>query len=424
MKLRLEIWKRSILSHTPGTQLFRRAYQRRILKLARKRLDLFKGLHTLDSQTKQRLLRPIRHSENRLSTVTTLQNDIDNIAINVIAVLAVSWLYISNSTTTGMWYNINHSLLTRVSIWTISCFFSPIVLIMLMLPFTVKLHRYLNFASFRLGWMSVVFIIYSMLVYRVNSGNLSPEKPLGIILINALVGGFGCLLVGLFLSLIVALPVRLSLYRRKRKLYPDLLIIDRLLTMLSHVENNTIAWNKLRFKQHLLFNTEQIAALMQHDLPLQLKSGDIATDLWISERFRKIAAAIRGLKKWIVTPKSDTREQFKEHLANCLIYAASGDWDSFEQSEPEKLSHPQHWRSQIGTTVRVIISGTTPIFIWGIVQQTVLAIEGAIAEYVTIGVILWAVITFLTSLDPLYGSKITAIREITQLLPFSSGKKE
>jgi len=54
-----------------------------------------------------------------------------------------------------------------------------------------------------------------------------------------------------------------------------------------------------------------------------------------------MAATLRSQKKWLLSPKYDTRDYLLESLKINLISVATGNRDSFEKSELEILTRSQ-----------------------------------------------------------------------------------
>jgi hypothetical protein len=148
----------------------------------------------------------------------------------------------------------------------------------------------------------------------------------------------------------------------------------------------------------------------------------LTSDEWFEETTHQIAVAIRAKKIWILTPKSDTYSYLVKSMSDILVAVASGNWDALEKSKPEKISARQLWSARFKNFTRVIIAGAMPLpVIWGI-QNSSLALSKPMSDYVIGGAILWALFTVLTSIDPLFGTKVNTFKEVINILPIP-GKK-
>jgi hypothetical protein len=162
---------------------------------------------------------------------------------------------------------------------------------------------------------------------------------------------------------------------------------------------------------------EEAATCIQNGLSRQYWSGDGIIDLWLQDTATRQAASLRELKKWVLIPKSDTRNQFIVRIVAGLSQITSGNWDALEQRDPEKISRLQWWRSHAVAALRALYQGGLPVLgLWAF-QQTSLAFKGEYATYVTAAVFLWAMWVLITTYDPFLAAKITTFKEVVQSLP-------
>lgn len=116
--------------------------------------------------------------------------------------------------------------------------------------------------------------------------------------------------------------------------HPDAVVADELLRILETVEKSPAEWGQLRGRNRVLRSLELAARCLERNLPYRLRGQDAETDLWLREKGTRQAAAVRGLKRWVLVPKPDTREHFIERIAQDLVRTTVGDWDGLECAEP------------------------------------------------------------------------------------------
>ena len=116
-------------------------------------------------------------------------------------------------------------------------------------------------------------------------------------------------------------------------------------------------------------------------------------------------------------PRADTRERVACRLARSITYIAAGEWDSLCEGDATNIvSHPRRLLGAI-RGFSAMITGLAPLgVLWGI-QQTTLALQGDTLRNVTVGAIVWALISFLLVLDPYVSTKLAILRELTDTLP-------
>ncbi|HEX2209947.1 MAG TPA: hypothetical protein VHG93_19890 [Longimicrobium sp.] len=116
--------------------------------------------------------------------------------------------------------------------------------------------------------------------------------------------------------------------------HPDAVVADELLRILETVEKSPAEWGQLRGRNRVLRSLELAARCIERNLPARLPSQDAETDRWLREKAAKQAAALRGLKRWVLVPRPDTREHFIQRISQDLVRTTVGDWDGLECAEP------------------------------------------------------------------------------------------
>ena len=78
----------------------------------------------------------------------------------------------------------------------------------------------------------------------------------------------------------------------------------------------------------MILQLEEIAVCLERFMPKRLRcGGDVATAQHVRRIYGKAGSAIRDLKKWVATPRADTREQLILRITECLFLVKSGNWD-------------------------------------------------------------------------------------------------
>jgi hypothetical protein len=212
--------------------------------------------------------------------------------------------------------------------------------------------------------------------------------------------------------------------RRAQRIYTGTFLVTEFFSALADVEGTTARdWADINFRKKVIARLEKVATCVERVIPAQMRSGNPATDQWLSESAEEMAAGVRALAKWVMTPKADTREQLVTRLASNLVHAARGDWDGFERAKPERLSRPDLIRTRGANLLKAAALASIPILVLLAVKRLGLAPDGTVLTYLTVGGYVWAALTLLSGLDPAYGAKITAIKDITGFLPLPGKSK-
>ena len=214
-----------------------------------------------------------------------------------------------------------------------------------------------------------------------------------------------------------------GLRMRQKRLAPNAVIADLFLEVLSMTEKREREWKEVAFKRDVIRKLEEIADCIEKDLPSRLRSGNAATDVWQKQTAIQMSAGVRNLMSWVYTPKEDTRQQFLNRVSGYLALVVTGDWDGFERAEPQTVSRPELLRSRLRAAVIAVVSALVPLLVLVVVKRLNL-IEGVILSYLTVGAFIWTGLSLLSQVDPSYGSKLTAIKDISSLLPLPKRDKD
>lgn len=250
----------------------------------------------------------------------------------------------------------------------------------------------LSFLLIQLPVLGVFLIIYIFLLISLVGlawliiGNFRNELLLAIILIIFLV----ILLIKLLNYMFNLSKVLLDnlIVRWKKSRYTLPFIVENLTYILFDYGRQDEYMDKkyirrlmdMTYKRRLILKLEDTAKCIESYLPRWFHTGDVATDIWIEERFKQIAAALREKEKWLLTPKEDTYDYFITSIASTLLYFVEDNWDALELREPEKLTRPP-LRTSIVTFIlnalKPILIAVLPVVGFIIFQHTSLALTGA-----------------------------------------------
>jgi hypothetical protein len=268
-----------------------------------------------------------------------------------------------------------------------------------------------GFSLFQLIWLGFVVSLYVFFLYRfLKPASASPPSFPVLIIIEGIVG-FLAYSAAVGVASLAILRIRNAQKRRINSLYPDAMLIHGLQNIAYLLRTRPTTWNELKFKCELMTELESIASCVQNNLPRRLKSGDALTDVWIRERSMQIAAAIRSLKQWIVTPKLDTYDGLCSRVTDTFLQAVDGNWDGLERIAPPKLSQRQLYARVTGIVGGILLSALPLVGLY-LLQKSQFKLQGTIADYVTLVAIAWAVVSLLSTLDPAFSAKLSAVKDI------------
>jgi len=246
--------------------------------------------------------------------------------------------------------------------------------------------------------------------------------PLPVRLLLLAVGQAGLFYVAflaLFLPLFVLRETRTA--TAPRRAHPDAFVAHQIIIALLVLEDGRGDLSD-RTKLRLLGLLDPAARSMQDVTPPMYRSSDLAMDVWLTDSARQWAAALSELKKWVITPKHDTREHLTRHLASQFALFVTGTWDGLERKEPETVSRRRVGRALIAVTVRTVLTASIPILALLLLQRSPLALAGAAAASATLTVAVFALVVILSAFVPDLDMYIATMKSLLNLVTF--GKNE
>jgi hypothetical protein len=410
-------------------KLLRRRFARKVRAKAKEKQRNFLILSSLDAEAKQKLVGSVAHLHVQLAALDTWNGFVR------IAVLPLFLLTIYASILIGPWLlglslplyqdKFLHDWTDNISnigaAWLLGWF-------VLMLPWFLRLFvsrraaEYFQFSNLMLAWMIGGTLVYAAIASGViMRGGDTPSTY------ERAVGTAGVSIVA-FTSVTYAGAFSLAFFNnvlsvRRKRLWPNAVVAELLLEVLQKTEKQKREWKSIEFKREIIRKLEEIADCIERHFPWRLRSGNPGTDFWQRQTAEQISAGVRNLMRWVYTPKEDTRQEFIKRVSSYLVLAISDDWDGFERVEPPTVSRPELLRSRLKTAVTAVFSALVPLAVLLIVKQLNL-IEGPVLTYLTVGAYIWTGLSLLSNVDPSYGSKFAAIKDISSLLPLPKRDKD
>jgi hypothetical protein len=200
---------------------------------------------------------------------------------------------------------------------------------------------------------------------------------------------------------------------------PDSGLVHGLLDILYRVKQEAPEWTKADFRVQIAARLEAAAVCMEFDLTRKLRGLDVVTDAWMRGQARRIASGLRAKKRWLLTPRPESRDRFIEQMSIALNHAARGEWDGLlKLEEPENRTPAEERRSGLkswlGTLLEAVLPGAL-LFAYYRLFHAGHSGGASPPEYMIYGSAIWATFTLLGTLDPLINARISAFREVVQM---------
>jgi hypothetical protein len=279
--------------------------------------------------------------------------------------------------------------------------------------------NHVGFALWAFSWVGICVIAVAVISLLYRGG--APSTPVAVLL-NAPLGTLAWMTT---MASLVSLCLMFSDLRRRLfvALHPDTFVANRLLELIALLEERPERWQKVAFRSLLPERIEEIAACVEHRIPELVRTRNPHTDGVQRQVMREIANAIRSLQTWVLTPKEDTREWLVLRLAEALACVVTAEWDGLERREEELARVPVSWKAALVDWLKAIASAVIPIALF-LVFRTPLHLTEPFAQYIKICLLLWTALVLVARVDPLFGVKVTALKNTLSLFKLSSAKKE
>ena len=408
---RFAVWGRDyLLSLLPGTWRFRRRVQHFLLKTTNKYIQTFSNLKTVDRQEKLLIKHKMRHYAHEQAKLEVLGYFILMLFLAPVfwTILLLPFLVIY---TVARWLDQMTALPDEYFIYAGAGFFLAMVIVKgKLLDISRTLARYFLGVG---AWDFLILCFLSIFIV-IDFNRLS--TGLAVKPVNGMALGIGALIL-----VLDSLLVFIHLFERATNWFdigvvnysgPSAIIAYRLVFTIDLIESEASQWSNFAFKSRLMAWLEIIARRIETYVPRRMRSGDLATDRWIQADMKKIAAEFRYYKLWVASPYPDTRQELLKQLSRSLALAASDNWAALPRREADQTAARSLWLWRAANFARFIVSAGLPGLIFYAIQQTQFAIQPPIADYLTVGAVIWAILAMISVIDPDYNQKLSSLKTI------------
>jgi hypothetical protein len=202
--------------------------------------------------------------------------------------------------------------------------------------------------------------------------------------------------------------------RRLRKEYARSAMLDRLLDL---VEEISVPANRIDFQMrgHWIFYLEDIALTMEKSLAPTVAATDPATREWVQHRQAGAVAAVRRMKREIISSRPGSWPRLLNILRQQIDAVATGDLARLRWVTPPALEQRRRSRiAQAMGALRVVVVACVPVIVI-IAAEPFLALSPAIDSWIKIAGLIWAIISILIAVDPAVRDKLETAQVLSQL---------
>ncbi len=417
-----------IISSIPTTTHYKRRIRKLIVSRIRNQKKAFSTTPEINAQTKTTIAQNIHRSVKLASINRLAQREFILSVVQMIYWASIHVLSFLVPLFTMSWLRTEHQIdvstveyfTTVFTTFLMSGFSLLFPVIVLFIAKKITNNSLSRLATIALLICSIIPVIVSLVLIAhdgVSKIESSTDASAAMSSVAAPIGALS------WLSLIVLLffgawVVTLNLRRIAYRQHPDAFVIDSLLSTIAATKRDSSWQNNLNTKNDMLLSLEESAQVVSRHLPRRLQSGDRSTNAWFTEICQRTSRTIRELKKHVLVSGLDSRSSYIRDTSLVIQNAAIGNWSAISDIAPESSSP----RSRLSILISIawsLIVAVIPLIFFGIYQQTSIAVEGDAANYISMALFVFALITFMFVFDPLYGVKQAVLRDMPIPWPFS-----
>jgi hypothetical protein len=205
-------------------------------------------------------------------------------------------------------------------------------------------------------------------------------------------------------TFIPSLLVFLEIYERwLLRNAPRYNLIHELILVLMRLTEGGAKFSHNETKRYIISHLEQSAICLSIGIPKSAALPTLANRAILQEKCSGAANAIRALQVGVALPDSKTQEHLETVVLETTVAVAHDTLDSLPR---ETASDNIGRRSRVMQVVRTVIVSIVPLVVLLTMRYAGLRLSSAFNNWAIIIAIIWAVITILSLLDPLYESRL------------------
>lgn len=296
-------------------------------KICRERVNRFRDLRSIDSDFKVSHFRKVRRHIIKIAKVDFREELFLKNAINYLYVLGILGTVSPNWILTG-------SVLKKVSLFNwigINLFY---LLVISSLSFLIYFMLGLQSSEYeKSNYEKVIAVLFSLpiaaiwaAISRVFAVKYVDDSFFATFPLISTIGLISSVLISILLA--EAIWIIGMFLTRPRKQYPESVLVNGLLEVLSGIEKESLCWS-YNTRTQIWCKIKGLAKNLQRSYQGAFSSN---------KTFAGIGSALYAYEPWLDDPKAHTYEDLKARITEKLKHAISGHLGEIEKSSPKSLS--------------------------------------------------------------------------------------
>jgi hypothetical protein len=216
-------------------------------------------------------------------------------------------------------------------------------------------------------------------------------------------------IIGISIANLISGTIYFFIDRTKAFRCPEAWVCENFLRALHRLERIDRKSSQLGERRETMFFLERASSIIEHHLPRRLASGDAETDKKIQQRFLAIAGALRNSKLVLFGWRRGDLDALSRKVAAALLFAVTGRYSELPVTATATATPRPGRRDRMRNGGHLLLRAFLPGAVVVALALAPIGISQTIIRYGSVIAGLWALLTVLGSLDPLYGEKVNTI---------------
>lgn len=395
---------------------------RRLALSAHAVMESFKRLNSLTRDEKRALARPMRRHVVRCCAALILEDGVVSSAVMTCMILSLgSTIWLLEFLTHEYALASSKGQMAALFPVTVVLGFALWVLVMICFQrFESELSRRRPTLAAFLGRRSGLFLLFICsggLLATTSRTAASGFLDSGVLRILLTMIAFST---ALYSSVFIVSVVAVSLLARPfilraQSLYPDSLVILRIVEALFFLERPARAAGGLRRRRSAMASLDRAAQIAEGPLRRALRQDDQQSRAWLEQELSQVASAIRECKREIGPTEAQGGINARQAVARLVGLLTTGYWHEVATLYPNATDWRARRRSRVLDALRSGVVALSPAAALAILQASPMAIQLPTFEYAKLGVVAWAVFVIVTAIEPAAVGDATPMKRILSL---------
>jgi hypothetical protein len=164
-------------------------------------------------------------------------------------------------------------------------------------------------------------------------------------------------------------------------------------------------------RRRMIRSLNTAAWLVKTGIPKRVPLPDPSQRVVFEDRCHSAAAWLRSLILWVALPNPGTHRDLSDASCRMSFILITGRYDDFPVPSVEKPTGRQRARGVL-SVLRVVAAGAIPALVLVVARPLGVTLDGPAGAAATTFCIAWAAVTYLQLIDPLFGQRLSTMRDL------------